>query len=199
MNQKSLARRGHVLRIGRGECRSAVGLEEVGEDRIRVKRNVPEHVVEDVGLGEIIDGFLGTNDDGRRETPFREAREEGFRREVARDRSALPARQLSQESIDRVFPFEVGDVITHELDGAGAVEIDVGSAVREEVHLAVVQRLPGFLVLLGVAVVALGDEERRRILEARFAESIRGLLGGPGFGSVDHLGVEVGHLHGGDS
>ena len=42
-------------------CGLAEALEETGEDRMRMERDVPEDVMEDVGLGDVIERVAGAD------------------------------------------------------------------------------------------------------------------------------------------
>ncbi len=146
-----------VVRVVRGERCLAVRLQEVGEHRVRVERHVPEDVVEDVRLRQVVDRLLRPDHDGGRELAAREAREERLRGQVPGHGLALPARERHQERVDRLRPLEERDVVAHQLDARRAVEVHAARVLGQELHLAVVQDAPGLLVLLGVARVVLPD------------------------------------------
>ena len=47
-------------------CDLTIVLKKIGEDWIGVERHMPEHIMEDVGLGEIIELLAFSNRDGGR-------------------------------------------------------------------------------------------------------------------------------------
>ena len=70
--------REHLQRGGRPRVRAdgAIGLDEIREHRVREHRQMPEEIVEQVGLDQIVELIAPAHPDRDRETPLGQVREE---------------------------------------------------------------------------------------------------------------------------
>ena len=108
VNQNSLSQARHVLRIGRGQRR--LGRRSGGSPRRSGPREA-ERARTRRGRCPARGGtrwppWNESRPSSGNSRSARDTRRTPWRREVPRDRTALPARQLLEESIDRVLPFE---------------------------------------------------------------------------------------------
>ena len=81
-------------------CDLTIVLKKIGEDWIGVERHVPEHIVEDVGLGEVIELLAFSNRHRRGKFPERQALKKRFRRDIAVHRDSFPSGRWCKTPID---------------------------------------------------------------------------------------------------
>lgn len=168
VNQKRRPRRLDVVRVLAHQRGLAVGLEEVGEDRVGVQRDVAEDVVEDVRLGEVVHHLARTDQDGGGELAPGEAGEEGLLRQVAGDAVTGPAGELLEVAVDAVEMSagrddlaasdgdvlleggveEQRDAVAGEVDGLQAADEGAGDLLLEDGPAAVVEVAPDLVVVL---------------------------------------------------
>ena len=130
--------------------------EGIGKGLIGVHGDVAGDVVEDVGLGEIVEVIGGADGDGGGELAVAEAVEEEKCGDVAADGFGFEAGHLPEEAVD---VREAGDVGGVEVEGVDTgEEMVVGVAVPAGLE-AGEEGLPGGVVRGGVEVVGLGDED----------------------------------------
>src|SRR5690349_3678204 len=146
---------GSVFFIVGSRSHLAVVLEEIGEDRIRVERNVAKNVVEDVGLGQVIELLALPNGDRGGKFSERKALKERFRRDIAVNRYRFPSRRRSESPID--FG-EVRNRFLLQANRIGALEENAAAVRPQLLHAALVKHPPNFVVLLRVGVPILLDE-----------------------------------------
>ena len=126
-----------------------------GERLIGMHRDVSGHVVEDVGLGQVLQPRAVTDRDGGRELAPAQAIEEDVRRHVAADCARPEAGERLHELVDLR---EMRDARRRELQlGHPFEKTPVGVAGPGIVH-PLEQPPPGRLVLLGVELVRLIDD-----------------------------------------
>jgi len=78
----------------------SVVLEEIGEYGLRVQRNVPEHVVEDVRLRQIVELAPLSYRHRRRKLSQRQALKKAFGGDESRHRDGFPSGRRSKAAID---------------------------------------------------------------------------------------------------
>ena len=81
-------------------CHLTIVLKKIGEHRIGVERHVPEHIVEDVGLGEVIELLAFSNPNGGRKFTERQVLKKCFRRDVAVHGDRFPSGRWCETPID---------------------------------------------------------------------------------------------------
>ena len=130
--------------------------QRLGEMLVGVHGNVAGDVVENIGLGQVIQ-LVGTADgDGGGEGAVAEAIEEDKRRDVAADGLGLKSGQWLQETIDI---FQARDAIRIQAQRMDALqEMLVGVTIPAWKH-ARVQLAPSLVILVGVQLVRLLDVE----------------------------------------
>jgi hypothetical protein len=131
-------------------------LEEIGEDRMCVQRHVPEDVVENIGLGDVVERMARPDRHRGREATPRQRLEEQLRLEEALHRDSAPARFRLKAGIHLV---EVRDAIALQPDDFDPFEEGFGRVLLEVLHAAVVERLPNAVVVGGVGRPILSDVE----------------------------------------
>ena len=161
-------------------------LEEVCEDWVGVEGDMAKDIVEDVGLGEVVDLVHRADDDGRWELAAGEATEECFGREVAGDWAGLPSGEFFEVFVDAFdfaawfvgvvyFTKEQRHSVWAQADGAEAVEVDIGGLLFEDIPSHFPEGLPDLVVLLGVAVVEIGRAScRERVSRAGWVSAVAG-------------------------
>jgi hypothetical protein len=132
-------------------------LEEVGEHRVGVKRHVPEHVVKDVGLRQVVELFAGPYRKRRGEPPLGQTLEELMGWDKARDTYRCPTGACRQAGIDVV---EVRHAIGPETDLAHPFEENRAARLGERRRAPLVQDAPHIVIIFVVALIALRDEYR---------------------------------------
>jgi len=116
----------------------AVGLHVVGEDRVGEHRDMPEHVVEDVRLLDIVEAVGGPDEIARRKAPVGEMLEEDVVGHQARHRDDLPAGDRLEVGGQRL---EIGDPIG-ELQLLQPCQEFVACPARQHTHHAAIERAP---------------------------------------------------------
>ena len=151
-----------------------------------------KHIVEDVGLGQVIQTFQRTDHNGGGEPSRGQAGEERFGGDVARNWNRVPAGTRLEPSVQLL---NVGDAVGFEANRFGAIQIHLRSPFGEVRHLLGVELAPCFLVVLGVAVVSLVDEHRLDAFVTWLAIGIGGGLGRLRLLIINHGVVEGCRIH----
>src|SRR4051812_3442285 len=142
----------------RAQAALAVGLDVVGHDRVHQHRNVAEHIVEHVGLFDVVE-LTGVADElAGGEAPVGEMLEEHLVRDQARHGHDLPAGALA-EHVGQ--PPEIRDRIGADRQPLHAVDELVAGAARQEPGLALEQRAPDSVLGARVPVPGLIDRPVR--------------------------------------
>jgi hypothetical protein len=135
-----------------------VGLHVVREQRIQQQRHVTEQVVEQVGLGDVVD-LLGLADPpGHRKAPVRQMIEEGQLRQQAFDADQFPARRLAEHAIELI---ELRDRIRRHAEALLVVDELAAGTTNENLPLALEQRRPDVVIAARIAGPGLLDNGRR--------------------------------------
>jgi hypothetical protein len=137
-------------------CCLAEALQEIGEDRMRMERDVSEDVMEDVRLRDVVERVRGSDRDGGGEAATREGREEQLRLEKPLHWHGAPA-SLWFEA--RVHLVEVRDAVALQADDFDPLKERARCMLFEVLHAAVVERLPNAVVVSRVARPILADVE----------------------------------------
>ncbi|MCY1543124.1 hypothetical protein D9M68_789190 [compost metagenome] len=143
-----------VAQLLRPQAALAVGLDEVGDGRVHEHGHVAEHVVEHVGLFEVVQLVRLADEVARREAAVGQVVEEHVVGHQARHGHHLPAGARHQH-LGEVA--KVGDFIGANGQVAHALHELVAGAPRQQLRLALIQRLPGGVVGGGVVLPALRD------------------------------------------
>ncbi len=117
---------------------------------------MPEDVVEDVGLGKVVDLRPGTDDDGGGEPPLRQQHKELVRGDEAVDRHGVPPGARLQPGVGLG---EVGHPVRAEADGFRSLQEDAAAGAPQLPHPLLVQDAPHRMVLRGVRRPLLLDED----------------------------------------
>ncbi|MEJ1970504.1 MAG: hypothetical protein WDN03_18030 [Rhizomicrobium sp.] len=149
----------------------AIGFHVIGEDRVGQHRHMAEHVVEDIGLLQIVELAGAADELAGREAPVGEMVEEDLVRHQRRHRddapAGLPVQRLRQ-------PLEVRNAVGGKLQLVQAGEEFVAGAAAQHLGLALEQRAPHGVLRRAVALPMLGDGEVRcdiRMLGAQLVEA----------------------------
>ena len=137
-------------------CGLPESLQEIRKDRVRMQRHVAEHVVEDVGLGNVIERSRRTDRHRSREAAPGERLEEQLRLQESFDGHRPPAGLGFETGVHLV---EVRDAVALQSDHFDPLEEGAGCVLLKVLHAAVVERLPDAMVFLRVARPILADVE----------------------------------------
>jgi len=110
-------------------------LQEVGENRVGVQRDVPEHIVEDVRLREVVEVAARAYGDRGGKAPLGQAPEELPGRQEARNGNGGPPGASPEAGI---HIGEVGHAVTMQADAVGPFEEEAAPGVLQHRHTALV-------------------------------------------------------------
>src|SRR6476646_5610982 len=149
---------GQHAELLRAQAAVAVGLDVVGHHRVHQHRHVAEHIVEHIGLFDVVE-LAGLADElAGREAAVGEMLEEHLVRNEARHGDDLPAGALA-EHVGQ--PPEVRDRLGADRQPLHAVDELVTGAARQKPGLALEQRAPDRVLGAGVLVPRLIDRPVR--------------------------------------
>ena len=161
----------HAPLVG-AQAALAVGLDKFGDHGIHQQRHVAEHIVENVGLFQIIQFMRLADELAGRETAVRQVFEEHVVRNQAWHGHHLPAGTLGQH-LGQLL--EIGDLVGTDGQVLHAANEFVAGAPRQQPALTLVQRLPDCVLLGGVVCPALVDGPVRPV---RLIAGCQPVLGG---------------------
>ncbi len=165
----------------RPQAADAVGLDVVGDHRVHQQGHMAEHVVEHVGLFEVVELVRLADEVARRETPVGQVVEEHLVRHQPGHGDDLPASALHQ-GVGQAA--EIGDPVRSDRQRAHAFDKGVAGAADQQFGLALVQRLPDAMFLGRLSLPALGDGPVGALRYLAGGEAVLG-LGGVGRGVVE--------------
>src|SRR4051812_21829836 len=149
---------GQHAELLRAQAALAVGLDIVGHHRVHQHRHVAEHIVEHVGLFDVVE-LAGLADElARGEAAVGEMLEEHLVRNQARHGDDLPAGALAEDVGQAP---EVGDRIGADRQPLHAVDKLVAGAARQQPGLALEERAPDRVLGARVLVPCLIDRPVR--------------------------------------
>src|SRR5579875_2119862 len=144
-----------VLVVHDARASSAVLLQEVRKDRVRVHRHVAEHVMEDVRLWGVLHGLAVAQPGRGRKLPRREHLEEGIRRQKSADWGGIPACERPEAAI---YLGKIRNRVLAQADLHEAIQILLAGMLAKLRHAAAYQLLPHGMLLGGIRAPVLLDE-----------------------------------------
>src|SRR5579884_854526 len=153
-----------VLVVDEIKTYTAVVLEEIGKDGVRMHGNVSEDVVKDVRLWRVFHGLARADVGGCGELPRCKHLKKSVRREKAADGSGVPSGARPQPL---VHGSEVWDGVLTQADLVEAVEVLRTGVLLKLRHAAAHQLRPDGVLLGCVGAPVLPDEIRSGNVQAR--------------------------------
>ena len=138
---------------------AAVGGHVVGEHRVGQHGDMAEHVVEDVGLLQVVELVRLADEAARREAPVGQVVEEDVVGHETRNGHHRPAGQRPQPLIG---PLEIGHAFAAEVQRLQSVQEGLAGPSRQHAELAIVKGQPGAVLFRGIALPPLRNGPVRR-------------------------------------
>jgi len=118
---------------------------------------MPEHIVDDVRLGQVVHRGLRAHRDRRRKLPLRKEREERLCRQIP---GHPPARPIAHRLQTRVHIHELRHLMLVQTDDLRTLQKHPAPKVHQMLHTLLVQKPPHLVVLLRVLLPVLRDLHR---------------------------------------